>query len=224
MATREGWFDPDTEHEVDTLADLAAYAGVTLTRDGDWLSVTTDLQGDPKWSDQAEEFYLSIADFVREGEVHLRGEDGSTWSYAYSPTGLQQHGGTSGGGTAPAPAVAADAEAPAEEPPPAPPEPPAAEPPPATQGQEPPTPPADQPADQPGGFSYPGKEQRPAAPQPPAAPQQPPPAPPGGQETGWADLGADPPPATPGRLLLMSVVLVVGVLLIIGLALLVAGF
>ncbi len=212
MATREGWFDPDTEHEVDTLADLAAYAGVTLTRDGDWLSVTTDLQGDPKWSDQAEEFYLSIAGFVREGEVHLRGEDGSTWSYAYSPSGLQQHGGTSGGGAAPAPAAAADAPAP--EPPPAPPAPPADEPPPVAQSQEPPPPPADQP----GGFSYPGKEQR------PAAPQQPPPTPPPTQDAGWAGVEADPPPAAPGRLLLMSVVLVVGVLLIIGLALLVAGF
>ena len=73
MAARDGWFDPDSEPEVDTLADLATYAGVTLSRDGDWLTVTTDLQGDPKWSDQAEEFYLSIAEFVREGEVHLRG-------------------------------------------------------------------------------------------------------------------------------------------------------
>lgn len=199
MATREGWFDPDTEAEVDTLADLAAFAGVTLTRDGDWLAVTTDHQGDPKWSDQAEEFYLSLADFVREGEVHLRGEDGSTWSYAYSPAGLQQHGGTRDG-SATAPAVTPPAATPGAS---------APEPPPTTQA----------PAEKPGGFSYPGKQQRPASPQqPPSTP------PPGAKDAGWAGVDDDPPPAPPGRVLLMSVVLVVGVLLIIGLALLVAGF
>ena len=210
MATREGWFDPDTEHQVDTLGDLAAYAGVTLSRHGDWLTVTTDHEGDPKWSDQAEEFYVSLAEFVREGEVHLRGEDGSTWSYAYSPAGLQQGGGAGGAGVpAPSPST------PVAPPTPAPPSTPSA---PSAPAPEPP-PSAQPPAEEQGGFSYPGKEQRPAAPrQPPSTP------PPGMQDAGWAGVDEDPPPAPPGRVLLMSVVLVVGVLLIIGLALLVSGF
>ena len=90
MAGLEGGFDPERAPEVDELGDLAAYAGVALTRDGDWLVVSTDLRGDPKWSEQAEEFYRSLGGFVQEGEVHLRAQDGSSWSYAYSPTGVER--------------------------------------------------------------------------------------------------------------------------------------
>lgn len=143
MAARDGWFDPDQGH-VDSLADLAAYAGVTLVRDGDWLTVATDHEGDPKWSEQAEEFYRSLTGFVRQGEVHLRGEDGTSWSYSYSDAGIQRLGG-------PAPA------APAPEEPPAP-TPPAPTPPPS----------------EPGFVDYPGKEDRPPPrlqPPPPGDPQ-----------------------------------------------------
>ena len=47
--------------------------------------------------------------------------------------------------------------------------------------------------------------------------------PPGVQGAGWAGVDDDPPPAPPGRVVLMTIVLVVGVALIIGLALLVAN-
>lgn len=198
MAGRDGWLDADQVAGVDTLAELAAYAGVTLTREGDWLTVATDHQGDPKWSDQAEEFYRSLAGFVQQGEVHLRGEDGSTWSYTYTPTGLQEQGRQ----TPPTTEAGAAGSAP------------------ATERPEPTTPPAP-PTEEPGGFSYPGKKQPPVPPRPPRPPSAPPR---GTQDAGWAGVDDDPPPAPPGRVVLMSVVLVVGVALIIGLALLVAGF
>lgn len=210
VAGRDGWFDPDTDH-VDTLGDLAAVAGVTLTREGDWLTVATDHQGDPKWSDQAEEFYRALGGFVQQGEVHLRGEDGSTWSYSYSPDGLQEH-------ERDAPPVEPSSGAPGE--PSAPessqapeqPELPELQHPTQSQPQQP-----SQPPEEPGGIGYPGKQDRPpprrSAPTPP----------PGVQDAGWAGVDDDPPPAPPGRVVLMSIVLVVGVALIIGLALLVAN-
>jgi hypothetical protein len=151
MAARQGWFDPDAGH-IDSLADLAAYAGVRLDREGDWLTLTTDHDGDPKWSEQAEEFYRALSDFVQDGEVHLRGEDGSTWSYTYADGALAQQGDT--GDVAPSdPALA-------EHPPPGAPQPetraePAAE------------------AQPPEGFSYPGKEDRPASASPPPTPPVP---------------------------------------------------
>jgi hypothetical protein len=203
MAGRDGWLDADRLAGVDTLAELAAYAGVTLTRQGDWLMVATDHRGDPKWSDQAEEFYRSLAGFVGQGEVHLRGEDGSTWSYTYTPTGLQEQGSPTPLSTEAGAAGRSPATEQRPDPPPA------------------PTPPPAPPAEEPGGFSYPGKEQRPVAPRSPRPPSAPPP---GAQDAGWAGVDDDPPPAPPGRVVLMSVVLVVGVALIIGLGLLVAGF
>lgn len=57
MAAREGWFDPDDATWIESLDDLAAFAAaVTITRAGDWLLLTTDQSGDPKWSDQATAF------------------------------------------------------------------------------------------------------------------------------------------------------------------------
>ena len=211
MSARQGWFDPDAGH-VDSLADLAAYAGVSLTRDGEWLTLTTDHGGDPKWSEQAEEFYRSLSGFVQDGEVHLRGEDGSVWSYRYSPDGLAQEGGTGhDGATGPGGATAATARR--SDPPPAsepPTEPPAT---PSVQQPEPPLEP--QPPTEPsGGFSYPGKEDRPPSASPPPTPPVP----------AWTPGEDDAPPATPGRALAMTALLVVGVLLIIGLALVVSGF
>lgn len=204
MSARQGWFDPDAGH-VDSLADLATYAGVSLARDGEWLTLTTDHGGDPKWSEQAEEFYRSLSGFVQEGEVHLRGEDGSVWSYSYSPDGLAEQGDTgsveASGATG---ATAAGLRAPEQ--PPAPPASATPEPPAAT--------PEPRPEDQPGGFSYPGKQDRPPSASPPPTPPVP----------SWSPGEDEAPPATPGRALAMTALLVVGVLLIIGLALVVSGF
>lgn len=200
MASRQGWFDPDDEH-VDSLADLATFAGVTLTREGEWLTVNTDHEGDPKWSDQAEEFYRALSDFVQDGEVHLRGEDGSTWSYRYSAGGLQ----SGDGGATVADTGGASPQAPAEPSPTPQPDPPAAADP----------PPAQPDPDPPGGFSYPGKEQRPPRATPPPTPPVP----------SWTPSEDDEaPPASRGRVLAMTALLVVGVLLIIGLALFASGF
>lgn len=225
MAGLEGGFDPERAPDVDELGDLAAYAGVALTRDGDWLVVSTDLRGDPKWSEQAEEFYRSLGGFVQDGEVHLRAQDGSSWSYAYSPTGVERSRTQAAGAER-----AAESTQPTEpDAGPASPEaPPAPEPP-------PPPPPTPEPQDF---IDYPGREQSaPPPPEPPseAAPPTPPPAqeppaeaPPSGPPQSYRDLRLphddDARPSPPGRALLMTVVLVVGVLLIIGLALLVSGF
>jgi hypothetical protein len=217
MAGRQGWFDPDTEH-VDSLADLAAVAGVTLTRSGDWLTVATDHEGDPKWSEQAEEFYRALSGFVQDGEVHLRGEDGSTWSYAYSPGGLEQHGSTGGDGT-PDPGAAPATTPPLSDESPTSSEPPTPRPSDAAQpGSEPP------PADEPGFISYPGQTSRRPAPPQPSQPSAGPPT--GSESPSWGPTAADdqPPPASRGRVLAMTALLVVGVMLIIGLALLASGF
>lgn len=218
MSARQGWFDPDAGH-VDSLADLAAYAGVHLIREGEWLTLATDHGGDPKWSEQAEEFYRALSDFVQEGEVHLRGEDGSAWSYTYSPDGLAQQGDT--GPEEPRGSTGASAmTAPEPEQPPAPsagpPEPPTGSPePPAPPLTEPPPASTQQPEVDPrGGFSYPGKQDRPPSASPPPTPPVP----------GWTPGEEEAPPASPGRALAMTALLVVGVLLIIGLALVVSGF
>jgi hypothetical protein len=226
MAAREGGFDPDSASTVDSLAELAAYAGVRLERDGDWLRVSTDHHGDPKWSEQAEEFYRSMAGFVQEGEVHLRGADGNAWSYAYSAAGMQQQG--SHGRDEPPPGAASGAATHPGSSPPDAPLPPPVTPPPATppQAASPPGPAGPEPADPTtappesgtGFVDYPGRTAG------PPREEEPPSTPPGVRDAGWAGTDDDPPPAPPGRVLLMTVVLVVGVALIIGLALLVSGF
>lgn len=223
MAARQGWFDPDAGH-VDSLGDLAAFAGVRLEREGEWLTLATDHDGDPKWSEQAEEFYRSLSDFVQEGEVHLRGEDGSTWSYTYAGGALAQQGDN---GWDEPPAAAGGATAVAQDRPAAPPQdmasapdvrpdPSARQPEPPAQQPEPPAPPTPPAAaEPPGGFSYPGKEDRPPRASPPPTPPVP----------AWAPGEDDEaPPASPGRAVAMTALLVVGVLLIIGLALVVSGF
>ena len=228
MAGLEGGFDAERAHEVDELADLAAYAGVALTREGDWLVVSTDLRGDPKWSEQAEEFYRSLGGFVQQGEVHLRAQDGSTWSYAYSSTGVERSR-TQAAGEQPEAQSTQSTEPDAG--------PASPEPPPAPEPTPPPTPTAE-----PESFiDYPGREQSPPPPseRPTEPPTEqtwdtgtppPPPAdqPPSGPPQSYRDLQLphddDARPSPPGRALLMTVVLVVGVLLIIGLALLASGF
>ena len=202
MNAREGWFDADADH-VDSLEELATYAAAQVRRDGDWLLVETDADGDPKWSEQAEEFYRVLGSFVREGEVHVRGEDGEAWSYHYSGDGVEQRDGDA----TPAPPVSGL------------PTPPGGGAPEATDPSE---------FRYPGREDRP---QPPAAPvsyaeQPPTGPYSPGP---GLDQPGWAPdpqaerAWADPPPASTGRTVLMATLLVVGVVLIIGLALLVSG-
>lgn len=90
LAARPG---PFTEpHDADTLAELATSAGAAVRREGDWLLLATDTAGDPTWSDQATAFYTGLARWVRDGEVHVRGEDGSAWSYRFGPDGVIQVG------------------------------------------------------------------------------------------------------------------------------------
>ena len=90
LAGREGPFDADTH--VDSLGELAGFAGAAVRREGDWLLLTTDVDGDPKWSDQATGFYTGLARWVHQGEVHLAGEDGGRWSYQFGPDGVIQLG------------------------------------------------------------------------------------------------------------------------------------
>jgi hypothetical protein len=90
LATRAGAFD-DTQH-VDDLAALAHFAGAHVRRDGEWLQLATATEGVPEWSDQATAFYVGLARWVQQGEVHLMGQDGARWSYRYGPDGVIQVG------------------------------------------------------------------------------------------------------------------------------------
>ncbi|WP_322921494.1 hypothetical protein [Nocardioides renjunii] len=91
MATRQGCFDPeDDQWPVSSLADLATYAATSVERDGEWLVLATDDQGDPKWSEQATAFYAELARWVTQGTVLITGEDGSQWRYTYADGGLTQ--------------------------------------------------------------------------------------------------------------------------------------
>ena len=94
MAARDGWFNPDdVDWPVESLDDLAAFAAsATISRDGDWLVLTTDPDGDPKWSDQATAFYAELSRWVSEGSVTFVGEDEETWTYSYLADGLTQTG------------------------------------------------------------------------------------------------------------------------------------
>ena len=251
MAGRQGWYDEDEVH-VDSLEELAPFAAAQVRREGDWLVLGTDTDGDPKWSEQAGEFYRSLGSFVREGEVHLQGEDGQTWSYVYSGDGVEQRGdngwdGTPGTGPPAGAGPVVPAAAPAESPmPPAPPAPPAGAATPPGVTPVPPGGPAPE-APEPSQFRYPGSDQRPeptTGPTPPAGPTpgpppgayEPPYSPAPGQPGPGQPPGpgvpdyraerawAEPPPASTGRTVLMATLLVVGVVLIIGLALLVSGF
>lgn len=110
MAGQHGSFDPD--QPVDTLAELAEYVGVELVRDGDWLTLATDEDGDPKWSDQAAAFYRGLEGWVSSGIVELVGEDGSRWGYRYTPEGLSETGENGRGETPTATPTATAAPAP----------------------------------------------------------------------------------------------------------------
>jgi hypothetical protein len=89
LATRAGSFE-DSQH-VDDLAALAHSVGVQVRRDGEWLQLAT-APGAPEWSDQATAFYVGLARWVQQGEVHLVGQDGARWSYRYGPDGVIQVG------------------------------------------------------------------------------------------------------------------------------------
>ena len=93
-AGRPGWYKPGTadDRPADTLADIASYAAAALARDGDWVELTYDDEGDPKWSEQATAFYVAIAPFVHSGTVALRGEDDAQWSYTFHNGQISQSG------------------------------------------------------------------------------------------------------------------------------------
>ena len=96
MAERDGWYDPgDESWPVTSVADLATVAGASVQRDGDWLVLVTDEEGDPKWSDQATAFYTELAPWVSEGDVVLSGEDGTEWRYIFT-NGLVVQSGING--------------------------------------------------------------------------------------------------------------------------------
>ncbi|MGW0433609.1 hypothetical protein ACWDV4_13860 [Micromonospora sp. NPDC003197] len=92
MAEPPGWFAPDEPAASETLAEIAEAAAAFISRDGDWIEFGYDDAGDPKWSDQATAFYVAIAPFVRSGVVHIKGEDGSRWSYTYAHGQITQQG------------------------------------------------------------------------------------------------------------------------------------
>ena len=93
MADRDGWFDPeDDEWQVSSLADLAPVAATSVKREGEWLVLATDEEGDPKWSEQATAFYAELAQWVSEGTVLVSGEDGAEWSYTFAEGRLTQSG------------------------------------------------------------------------------------------------------------------------------------
>ena len=116
LLRHQGRFHEAQLEAVDTLADLARFVGADLARDGEWLVVTTDEQGDPKWSEQATAFYKGLARWVLKGEVRFQGEDGAAWSYRYEPDGMVQDG-VNGWDEAPGPG-AAQVATPASPPPP----------------------------------------------------------------------------------------------------------
>ena len=90
LAGRQGPYD-DSQH-VEDLAGLARFAGAEVRRDGDSLQLTTLVGADREWSDQATAFYVGLARWVHQGEVHLTGQDGARWSYRYGPDGVIQVG------------------------------------------------------------------------------------------------------------------------------------
>lgn len=92
MAARDGWYDAE-EWPVESLDELASFAAsATVAREGDWLVLTTDEAGDPKWSDQATAFYVELSRWVGAGSVAFVGEDDETWGYSYAAGGLTQSG------------------------------------------------------------------------------------------------------------------------------------
>jgi hypothetical protein len=199
LGGKDGPFDPDRltvgPTAVESLADLASLAGVTVLREGDALLFSTDHGGDPRWSEQAEAFWSGLGRFATGGEIHLRGADGATWSYRYSPEGVEQVG---------APADAGEPSPPPRDPPPAPP--------PVAAPREP-------------GDGPPATEEPRAGWPPPVEPTGPGDPRAGGPADPYASLfdQSAPQPRSPGRTAAMAVLLVVGVLLIVGVAMLTAG-
>ncbi|WP_148574260.1 hypothetical protein [Nocardioides caldifontis] len=215
LGGKDGPFDPDrlvvgTAH-VETLADLASVAGVSVVREGDALLFSTDRQGDPRWCEQAAAFWQGLGRFATGGEIHLRGADGTTWSYRYSADGVEQVGSPADPAAVPGP--------------------PAAEPPPVAAADAGPTtdaPPADVPPTAPPADAPPpsGQDQPPVGWPPPVEPPRGPGDPRvGGPADPYASLfdPEAPEPRSPGRTAAMAALLVVGVVLIVGVAMLTAG-
>lgn len=178
-----------------TLEELGSEAGVRTVRDGDWLLLVTDRNTEPTWSPASARFFALLSRWVAEGEVRLRGEDGATWSYRYSPEGLTQDG------VSPEPVVAPLQDE-------------------ATRPLIAPSrvPPKD-------GASLPAQMQSPAVPYPteaeaPPLPQHTPPP----SSPRWAPAPHRHPSTSSMRTLGMTLLLFFGVFLIVGVALLASGF
>ena len=90
LAAGQGWLRE--QDDVTTLDDLASYAAATCSRSGDTLVFSPDELGDPKWSEQATAFWLGLGELTAEGHVRVEGEEGSVWTYTYTPQGVVQRG------------------------------------------------------------------------------------------------------------------------------------
>ena len=195
VTARDGWLP--SESELRSLEELAGCAGARAVRDGDWVLLATDKAGDPKWSEQASAFYAALSPWVRQGEVRLTGEDGTQWSYRYSPDGVAQDGVNGWDGSS-AP-VALTPAAPT-----------------ATAPLEASAPPAEQP----------GVEQRPGPPESPFGAPAGAPAygpPPGSTDPFWSMDAPPDAPRSAGRTAGMAFLLIAGVFCIVMIALLAAG-
>ena len=86
-----GWLGE--EDEINSFADLACVGAARISRSGDWVTFATDDLNDPKWTDQAEAFFLGLGRWVRQGNVVVEGEDGERWGYRYGPEGVEEFDG-----------------------------------------------------------------------------------------------------------------------------------
>ena len=211
------------EAPLNTLEELAGLAGARAVRDGDWVLLATDKTGEPKWSQQASAFYVALAPWVSQGEVRLTGEDGTRWSYSYSPAGVAQDGVNGWDGSAQPTVLPPDAAPPVATPggtPPAGmPESPEAGTPEATPPVEPPhvePPHVARPAPEPPSFQVPPPD--PGRSQWPPSSSAPPPA---STDPFWST--DTPTPRSSGRAFGMAVLLIAGVFCIIMVAMLAAG-
>ena len=72
--------------------ELGVFLNAECLRHGEWLVLSPDRLGDPKWSLRATRRYLWLSHLVSEGEVRVEGEHDETWSYVYAPDRFTQVG------------------------------------------------------------------------------------------------------------------------------------
>ncbi len=87
----DGWLQEGID--IASLADLGRYVCAHITSSRDRVTFEPlDAEFDAKWSSQATAFYVSLAQWVVDGEVEAEGEDGCRWTYRYGPDGVTQIG------------------------------------------------------------------------------------------------------------------------------------